>query len=934
MSTSRHIDKICCVVTALSLLLSVLCLCFVNADTVQASRTMGYENRLFDQSKVHTIDIVMDDWDGFLETCTSEEYSACSVVIDGEAYKNVGIRGKGNTSLSSVAAYGNNRYSFKVEFDKYDSGCSYYGLDKLSLNNIIQDNTYLKDFLCYTLMNEMGVASPLCSFVYITVNGEDWGLYLAVEGVEDGFLQRNYGTSYGNLYKPDSLSFGGGRGNGMDFDMTAFQEEFGMQMPEAGGNAGEAGAGDDAAGNAASGGFCGSFGGPGAGGGSVMPGGDVNAAGGETTDSDAAASTSESETSGGVTADGDAAAGSSEGETSDGNAVPAMPDGESSGDSTMPAMPSGDSSDGSTMPTMPGDFGTGDSAGFGGGGGGFGESEGIGSEDVKLQYIDDAPDSYSNIFDNAKTDIDSSDQERLIASLKQLSEGESLEEVVDVDAVIRYLVVHNFVCNGDSYTGSMVHNYYLYEDDGGLSMIPWDYNLAFGGFSGGGAGGGFGSDSGATSEVNSPIDSPVDGDLESRPMVAWIFQDDTYLELYHQYYQEFITNCFDSGYFVELIDETVALISPYVEKDPTAFCTYEEFQTGVETLREFCLLRAESVSGQLDGTIPSTDEGQTADSSALIDASQISLTDMGSMNNTMGGGGDFGGGDGGNFGGGKPGGGGDFAKGGGFGGGDFAGNGESGGGDPGQTSDAFATLSSDSASSGASETEVSDSSTADASDSDSSAPGTADASASDSGNSDPGTADADASDSGSSDPGAADASASDPGAMAANAPGADSSGTDVPPSGTMDPNAFGAGSSDANAAPASPGDGSSGTSMEPPSDPSAASNEPSKDSIEPSEASSETPEDSSESSEDSTETSETSTESPEASTGSDPTRPDGQTMDFQNADFANMGDMGGMGNMGDMGASGNTSAFESLILLAVSALVLIIGIIIAKKYPH
>ena len=49
-----------------------------------------------------------------------------------------------------------------------------------------------------------------------------------------------------------------------------------------------------------------------------------------------------------------------------------------------------------------------------------------------------------------------------------------------MEEVIRYFVVHNFVCNGDSYTGTMIHNYYLYEEDGRLSMLPWDYNLAYG----------------------------------------------------------------------------------------------------------------------------------------------------------------------------------------------------------------------------------------------------------------------------------------------------------------------------------------------------------------------------------------------------------------------------------------------------------------------
>ena len=78
----------------------------------------------------------------------------------------------------------------------------------------------MKDYLTYRLMHEFGVDSPLCSYVYITVNGQDWGLYLAVEGVEESFLTRNYGNEYGELYKPDSMSFGGGRGNGGGTDLV------------------------------------------------------------------------------------------------------------------------------------------------------------------------------------------------------------------------------------------------------------------------------------------------------------------------------------------------------------------------------------------------------------------------------------------------------------------------------------------------------------------------------------------------------------------------------------------------------------------------------------------------------------------------------------------------------------------------------------------
>ena len=509
MSTHKYVDKLCAAALVLCLLLTFG---FMNGEALgirPAASVMGYETRLFDTEQVHTIDIVMDDWDGFLETCENEEYAQCAVVIDGEAYQNTAIRAKGNTSLTMVSSMDSDRYSFKLEFDHYDSGRTYYGLDKLSLNNIIQDTTYMKDYLTYQMMGAFGVDAPLCSYVYITVNGQDWGLYLAVEGVEDGFLRRNYGSDSGELYKPDSMSFGGGRGNGREFDMKNvmdFSENGSFPSPP------------------------------------------------EAQPFDSTQNTSESERH------------------------------------------------------------------RGGGPGG-----GMGSDDVKLRYIDDDPDSYSNIFQNAKTDITKADQARLIASLKALSEGESLEGVLDIDKVLRYFVVHNFVRNGDSYTGSMVHNYYLYEEEGRLSMIPWDYNLAYGTFQGGDAG----------SEVNAPIDTPVSGG-DSRPMVDWIFDSQEYTALYHQYFQEFLETVDIAG----LIDTAAELIAPYVEKDPTRFYSYEEFETGVETLRTFCRLRAESIAGQLAGTIPSTEDGQAADASALVDASSITLSDMGTMDR-----GGFGGGE-------------------------------------------------------------------------------------------------------------------------------------------------------------------------------------------------------------------------------------------------------------------------------------------------
>lgn len=532
MTTSKNINRICVIITAIAVLVTVL---FMNAKAFGVSTidtiSFEYETSLFDDSYVHTIDITIDDWDGLIENATSEEYSAADVTIDGETVKNVGIRAKGNTSLSTVSQLDSERYSFKIEFDAYETSGNYQGLDKLCLNNLIQDYTMMKDYITYKLMNEFGVASPLVSYCFITVNGEDWGLYLAVEAVEDSFLERNYGTNYGELYKPDTMSMGGGRGNGGDFDMKNVDfDKMGMKNPF------------------------------------------------ERNDSDSGS------------------------------------DGDSEG-------------------------------GFPGGGfpgGGFG----MGSSDAKIQYIDDDTDSYSTIFDSAKTTINKSDKKRLISSIKSLNEGieegdsEKIESAIDTDALMRYMVVHNFVVNGDSYTGSMIHNYYLYEEDGLMTMLPWDYNLAFGTFQA----------DDTSSAVNDPIDTPLSVTEESndRPMFSWITSSEEYTEEYHALYQEFLDQFYTSGYLTDLIDTTYEMLHDYVDRDPTKFCTTEEFETAVDTIRQFVTLRCESIEGQLDGTIPSTDSGQEADSSNLVDASAITLSDMGSMGGGMGGGPGGSGGPGGN----------------------------------------------------------------------------------------------------------------------------------------------------------------------------------------------------------------------------------------------------------------------------------------------
>ncbi|MBC8569278.1 CotH kinase family protein [Oscillospiraceae bacterium NSJ-54] len=257
--------------------------------------------------------------------------------------------------------------------------------------------------------------------------------------------------------------------------------------------------------------------------------------------------------------------------------------------------------------------------------GNFGGRGGAGAD---LVYTDDEIDSYSTIFDSAVFDSDEADYERVIEALKQLNEGADLESAVDVDSTLRYIAANAVLVNLDSYFGTMLHNYYLYEEDGRLSVLPWDYNLSFGGFQSGDA----------SAAVNFPIDTPVSGaTLAERPLIGKLLEVEEYQETYHSYLRQIVDGYFLNGTFANTIKMIDSLIGDYVRTDPTAFYTYDEYVEATGMLEDFGQLRALSVDGQLNGTIPSTTDGQKEDSASLIDASSINLAVMGTQGG-MGGG--------------------------------------------------------------------------------------------------------------------------------------------------------------------------------------------------------------------------------------------------------------------------------------------------------
>ncbi|MEA4824934.1 MAG: CotH kinase family protein [Clostridiaceae bacterium] len=588
-----------------------------SSDGETSTADADYSTEIFGKNVI-TINITTkeEDWDYLIENATSKPYINADVEIDGVTFTDVGIKTKGNTTLTQVANSDSDRYSLKINFDKYVDGQDCYGLDSLVLNNLYSDNSYLKEYMSYTLMGYMDIPSSLYTFADIYVNGDHYGFFIALEDVDDSFLARIYGEDYtGEAYKPESMEMediGGGMGVGdiagggnfgnMNFDITSL-----FTLTDSAGNEIEWT--------------------------TVLPEGFdstaitvVTYANGSTSDfnvwnlmsadlSNITALTDKNsltvelsaytlsmsedipQLSGGMQAPG----GQENGvlQSDDRSKTPQMPD----RDNTANEAEQSENASGGMQ-------------NLGKGGNGM---DG-GSLGVDLVYTDDELSSYSNIFDNAITDVDEEDEARLIETLKAISEGENLENYIDVDEVLRYTAVNVFLVNLDSYLSNMGHNYCLYEDNGQLSMIPWDYNLSFGTYN----------SYNVSDAINYGIDTIFSGvSAEDRPIIGLLLENEEYLERYHEYLSELVEYV-TSGQFEEKVDTIRSIIDSYVQNDTTAFEGYDAFKTGVVALKLFASLRAESVSGQLDGSIPSIEEEQVG-SDALIDVSALNLYDLGTM---------------------------------------------------------------------------------------------------------------------------------------------------------------------------------------------------------------------------------------------------------------------------------------------------------------
>jgi len=159
-------------------------------------------------------------------------WAPCTVEFEGKTWWYVGIRFKGQSSLSSTWSSGIGKLPLRFDFDEFEDvhpeidNQRFFGFKKLSLASNWLDSSFLREKVAHDIFREAGVPAPRTAFYRVYVDfGEGstyFGLYTMTEIPDDPLLETYFGNDDGNLYKPTSnwVSL-----NEEDFDKETNEDE-------------------------------------------------------------------------------------------------------------------------------------------------------------------------------------------------------------------------------------------------------------------------------------------------------------------------------------------------------------------------------------------------------------------------------------------------------------------------------------------------------------------------------------------------------------------------------------------------------------------------------------------------------------------------------------------------------------------------------------
>lgn len=126
------------------------------------------------------------------------DYTRAIVVVNGITNREVGVKLKGAAGSFRPV---DDRPALTLNFDKWIQNQRVFGLRRLHLNNSVQDESRMNEYIASELFRSAGVPTPRVAWATVRINDRQLGLYVLKEAYETEFLKIYFGSAKGNLYE-------------------------------------------------------------------------------------------------------------------------------------------------------------------------------------------------------------------------------------------------------------------------------------------------------------------------------------------------------------------------------------------------------------------------------------------------------------------------------------------------------------------------------------------------------------------------------------------------------------------------------------------------------------------------------------------------------------------------------------------------------------
>jgi len=179
-------------------------------DNFSLSIHMENESGFYDLDQIEAVDLEFYNtnyWNLLHQNYDTENYIPAKLSYKGVVYDSVAVQFKGQTSYRRAKQQGSSKFSFDIKMGYYKDDQEVEEYSTLNFNNAFDDDSFLREVI-YGRLAGNHIPAPRGNFIELSLNGENWGLYVNVQQVNNDMVGEWFPSNDGIRWRADAPSSG------------------------------------------------------------------------------------------------------------------------------------------------------------------------------------------------------------------------------------------------------------------------------------------------------------------------------------------------------------------------------------------------------------------------------------------------------------------------------------------------------------------------------------------------------------------------------------------------------------------------------------------------------------------------------------------------------------------------------------------------------